>query len=166
MKNAFKKHKTIILALFILALVSSIGAGFWYFYPKPSVKTEEKPVEAVVETKPLIDCSYNKDKLLVSINNIRQTPLSEDPRLSQIALERAIQMNGTMDNHAGFKTRFYNSPLPYGYVYLGENLATKCNAFDNWMHSPAHKATMLNERYDRIGIAEYKNVVVTEFGDY
>lgn len=167
MKNAFKKHKTIILALFILALVSSIGAGFWYFYPKPSVKTEQKP--PTVEQKPACE-SFDKQKVLISINNIRQTTLEEDLRLSQIAQERAIQMNGEVDNHKGFYDRFNNSPLPYGYVHFGENLTKYVcknqGVIESWLNSPPHKATMENERYDTIGIAEYKNVVVTEFGDY
>lgn len=172
-KKAPKKFKYNFIWLILLIGLAAGAFAFAKYQSKPQVKTMDKPAETVVETKEDVPkCHYANSNLLVEINKVRSVPVVEDPRLSQIALERATEMNGTLDNHAGFKTRFYNSPLPYGYVYLGENLAFNIGCPDvnvvmgGWLSSPPHKATMLNPRYDRIGIAEYKGVIVNLFGDY
>jgi len=133
--------------------------------------------------------------VLVDINAFRRahqlTPLHLNARLSAAAREHTLQMardgyfaHESADGAAFWKRiqQFYASG-PWGYWSVGENLlwsapdvsATK--AMQMWLHSPEHRANLMNPRWREIGIAAvhqdtapgiYKGmdvtIVTTDFG--
>ena len=126
------------------------------------------------------NCTYSDDEILRLINLEREKvgvhPLVEDSFLSEVSLRRAEQQNGTMDRHVGFRQMIKDGVFNGRYSYVGENLAgdgysnDTCDSPEiyvySWMISTeGHRETMLNPRYDEIGIGYYKSVVVTIFGD-
>jgi uncharacterized protein YkwD len=68
-------------------------------------------------------------------------------------------------SHDGWEKAFEGT----SYRLMGENLAKGFNdpqaAMDGLMHSPAHRANILNLEYGRVGIGEACGVVVQLFAD-
>lgn len=158
-----------IYALILFVILATLGGVGYYLY---SSKPVEEP-KSIVQSKPI--CDYSDSDLLTIINHerkktgVKQVVVSNS--LENYAQSRAVSLNGTMDNHDGFyKTDDY---LFNEFGHLGENLAglqNKCITSDafvrSWMSSTlGHRETMLNSRYDRIGIGYYKGIVVTIYGD-
>ncbi len=108
----------------------------------------------------------NQDSFLVSLTNdtraeYRLTPLKSNQKLEEAAKLKAQDM---------FKNQYFEHISPsgstpwqfikqsgYNYTVAGENLAidfTDLNATHNaWLMSPAHRANILDKRFQEIGIA-------------
>jgi uncharacterized protein YkwD len=116
-----------------------------------------------------IDCEFDEAEFLNLVNGARTQTIAIDYDLDRIAQQRAESLE-ELDNHVGFRQLMADKAFPFRFTYLGENLASNSCPddkiiFDQFMSSPGHKATMLDSRYDYIGIGFYKNVVVTIYGD-
>lgn len=166
------KIKYIIFTLLIV--ITLTGVSGWYFWPK-SHPVAEKQTDKVTNA-PKLDCSggITKEGILSEINRERvrvgSSPVLEDLELTKIAQERAIKLDGAMDSHVGFHQLVKDRILPLKYLNFGENLAVgSCNSkgyVDGWMTSKlGHRETMLNPKFDHIGIGYYKSLAVTIYGE-
>lgn len=99
---------------------------------------------------------------LLLINLLRITPLTYDTFLSQRATQRAEIVYSNW-SHNNWKQSFKDTDC----LYQGENLTKDfTNPLEELMalyKSPKHRYNMLNEKYKRIGVGEYKNVNVYLF---
>jgi uncharacterized protein YkwD len=109
-------------------------------------------------------------RVLVQLNEIRSQhglqPLRLNPRLHAAAAQHSREMGiagyFAHDSHDG--TAFWKrisrryGPMRHGY-WVGENLLWAApdldapKALDLWMHSPEHRANILNPRWREIGIS-------------
>ncbi len=134
---------------------------------------------------PSRDGALNQKDIFTIVNRERATvglpPLSYNKRLSAIAEIKAVDMiNKQYFAHvAPDGTDIAALAERYGYLYLnlGENLAmgdfvSSAEVMDGWMHSPGHRANILNKNYTEVGISavegtykgKYIWFAVQEFG--
>lgn len=110
--------------------------------------------------------ALNQEDIFVIVNKERAAAglplLTFNKRLSAIAEIKAVDMiNKQYFAHiAPDGTDIAALAIRYGYPYLniGENLAmgdfvTSAEVMDGWMHSPGHRANILNKSYTEIGIS-------------
>lgn len=165
--------KIIFIFSFLFALFIAVGVGF--YLPHKEIAAPVSPVDPVTPIVPVtpVTCSTDPDTIFSEINNVRiknsLSPIKRTYDLDVITGGRAFTMDGTDFEHTGFETLARNHSFPRSYRYVGENLAKGyCNAeatVNGWINSPTHKAVMLDPRYDNIGIANYKSITVTIYGD-
>jgi uncharacterized protein YkwD len=109
--------------------------------------------------------------VLQQLNRIRAqhglAPLHLNPRLTAAASQHSREMgvDGYFDHSSVDGTAFWKrierwySPSGYGYWSVGENLLWSSpdvdpqRALDLWMHSPEHRANILNARWREIGVS-------------
>ena len=134
------------------------------FWPK---STSDMPASP----KPI--CIFNESELLREINLVREKPVKIEPKLDSFAEMRANELpdgNDATWGHSGFRSRvngYFDK-----FSILGENLYFNRNHCDDytsavrlWLGSPTHKETLLNSRYDSIGIGYANGNYVTIYGD-
>ena len=115
---------------------------------------------------PNAEGALNQKDILVIVNKERSAaglpPLTYNMRLSAIAEIKAVDMiNKQYFAHvAPDGTDIAALSKRYGYLYLnlGENLAmgdfvSSAEVMDGWMHSPGHRANILNKNYTEVGIS-------------
>lgn len=169
--------KKLLLVLSVLAVIS-LGYGTMSYI------SAKKPVERLSVSMPWqpkverVDCTYSEDELLTQINAEREKvgvkPVVIDSGLDKLSEDRAVALNGKMDFHVGFRKLSDSYVYSDRFGYVGENLVGDetytCHSAKgyviSWMHSTdGHRETMLDPRYDLIGIGFYKGVAVTQYGD-
>ncbi len=157
------KRKYIIFTL--LTVITLAGVSGWYFWSKPQTKAVEPEMKPIVCAKreeflPLINAERAK---------VGSPAVIEDPELMKIAQDRAVKLDGKMDNHEGFHQLVKERILPLKYLNFGENLAMGCKTpefIHKWMISKVgHRETLLNKRFTHIGVGLYKDVAVTIYGE-
>lgn len=134
----------------------------------------------------ILGISSNVDqKELIELTNKERTShglsaLKENDKLDQAALEKAKNMFAE-DYWAHYSPSGKNpwgfiEGAGYKFIYAGENLArnfyTSQEVVAAWMNSPSHRANLLNNHYQEIGIAvlqgtlkgQLTTLVVQEFG--
>lgn len=97
-------------------------------------------------------------------NTVRQTPLVPDITLSERAQARAeILCENRQWSHDGWLDSFKG----LSYKYAGENLAKDFKSDEEiqkaWMASPTHRANILKEQYNYIGIGRACGITVSLF---
>lgn len=98
-------------------------------------------------------------------------PLTENAKLSNMALDKAKDMNN--NNYFDHNSPTYGSPFDmmkkYGisFSYAGENIAKgqkdPADVMKAWMNSEGHRANIMNSNYTTIGVAYYNGYWVQEF---
>lgn len=166
--------KKLLLVLSVLAVIS-LGYGTMSFI---SAKNPSERLSVAMPWHPKVDCNYNESELLELINKEREKvgvhPITIDPGLDKISEDRAVTLNGKMDNHIGFRKLLSSYAYDTKFVSIAENLVGDetftCHSVKgyvgSWMQSTkGHRETMLDPRYDLIGIGFYNGVSVTQYGD-
>jgi len=101
--------------------------------------------------------------LLILLNFYRTKPLLLDDNLSYLAQQRAERVYNTKWSHNNWEESFNNTNC----WYMGENLAkdfdTSWSINTAFLNSPTHKENMIKKEYNKIGIGQYKNIVVELF---
>ncbi|MDA0658944.1 MAG: CAP domain-containing protein [Planctomycetota bacterium] len=115
-------------------IISSVTVG-------NSTPAAAPPVEMHTTELQLVECT-NAERVRHGLS-----PLVLDPGLLQSARR-----------HAAWMTR--NRVLRHTSAAVAENIAmgqpTTAHAIQDWMHSPGHRANILNRSYTRIGVAGYR----------
>lgn len=108
--------------------------------------------------------------VLVNAERVRlgYRPLEVEPRLTNAAIKHSLDM--ACRNYFSHHSQDGSSPFDriaaesYPMEYAAENLYagnleynTPRMAFEGWMHSPSHKAAMLNPIYSEVGVGYYYN---------
>lgn len=92
-------------------------------------------------------------------------PLEIAPDLAAIADKRALSLCNKQLSHDGWRKYFEGTP----YRVMGENLAkgfkSPWAAIDGLLHSPNHRANIMNPAFKRVGIGEQCGVVVQLFAN-
>lgn len=105
-------------------------------------------------------------ELLLLINSDRINPLILDSNLSVRAEKRAEIVYKSEWSNKDWKKSFENT----GCTFIGENLAKDFKdakeTHNALMASPTHKANIVKDKYNKIGIGTYKNVIVELFCKY
>lgn len=128
------------------------------------IKNAETSQAATTSAKKIADSEIAD--LLTFVNDERKAEglaaLKSDVQLTQAAQARAKELAQSFShirpNSASFSTAI---PSDYEYKAVGENIASgtavasynASNVFGRWMNSPLHKENMMNEQYNRIGMA-------------
>jgi len=102
---------------------------------------------------------FNQDR--VGLNK-----LSPDVQLSQVAQTRVHNLCvNNQFSHEGFEDVMKQSGLKY--KYAGENLARRYNDIEQmniaFMESPTHKANIMSEKYQSVGVAQECGITVILF---
>ena len=129
---------------------------------------------AAVETAVMVDLT-NQNRIQNDLPG-----LTISPTLTQAAQEKADDeaVNGYFahTSPAGLDSWFWFKQVGYNFTYAGENLAVDFSdsaaVVSAWMHSPEHRANILDGHYTEIGIATASGMyeghptifVVQEFG--
>lgn len=172
-----KKIYIILIVLFI----SLLGIGIYI-----ATRVHQEPVANVSGTQqvevpkvPEKDCSVSDDAVIKAVNDERikigVKPLVFNVLLDKFADERATEQPNGIDNHAGFQPKL-NLWGNMGYLLVAEDQnqmvnvpGEPCNnAYDRIQHfriSEKHWTSLMNPRYDTIGIGFYKNVLNINLGD-
>jgi uncharacterized protein YkwD len=103
-------------------------------------------------------------ELFILMNLVRQTPLMYDVDLSYRATVRAEQLyKNNQWSHDNWKESFEGT----GCSYIGENIAkdfpNAVSAHFALMQSNKHRDNIVSDKYNRVGIGEYENIVVQLF---
>lgn len=128
--------------------------------------------------------SFSSSEIISLTNNERTnlelTGLQENAKLNQAAMLKAQDMFSNQyfahTSPTGTNSWYWFDKVNYNYQYAGENLAIgftdSYDAVSAWMASPTHKANIVNENYNEIGVAvlggtfedHYTYIIVQEFG--
>jgi len=151
--------------LLALVLVGTLGC----FRDKNSVVTPLRASQSVV-----VDCSVTDIDVVNAVNKYRAevgvAPLTFREELDEFSNERATGLDGNMDNHVGLRPLLSDKGF-MGYQYIGENLQYYGNCSNSasrvyrFKESERHWASLMNERYDEVGVGFYRNVLVVNLGD-
>lgn len=107
---------------------------------------------------------YTKMQIVEASNKERATEhlttLTVNTKLSSVAQRKADDMvrNAYFAHYSplGVSPWDWFREVGYNYVYAGENLAVHFTTLDTlmdaWMHSPSHRANIMNKNYSEIGI--------------
>lgn len=160
--------KRIFYLLFLFLIVFGVSC-----YVVRNVKTNS--IKVSTPSASPFQCVYStQDIILEGINKARAdvgvAPVVLSGELDIISDQRAIVLDGKLDDHIGFDQAVEDKKFPFTFQHLAENLIgpTCINAVSPivlWLNSPGHKENMLNPNYDSIGIGIYKGLVVTIFGN-
>jgi uncharacterized protein YkwD len=160
--------KVIFLILFVV--LATLGGVGYYLYSRPEPVVES----AIVEPEPVKDCSVTDVGVVAAVNKFRAEagikPLVFNTTLDDFANQRALEQNGVLDNHAGLQPLLDKVRMNL-YTQVGEdqNLIFDCYNSEyrvsNFRNSPKHWASLLNPRYDEVGVGFYMNVLVIDLGD-
>lgn len=134
--------------------------------PAPAPVPVASPQPSPDAGTPSREGALNQYDILVIVNKERATaglpPLTYNTRLSAIAEIKAVDMiNKQYFAHVapdGTDIAALAKRYSYLYLNLGENLAmgdfvSSAEVMDGWMHSPGHRANILNKNYTEIGIS-------------
>ncbi|MBR4741685.1 MAG: hypothetical protein IK079_02140 [Desulfovibrio sp.] len=104
-----------------------------------------------------------KDEVFQRTNDVRTNPVYFDATLDEIASIRASEVAETF-SHTRPNGLPWNSLLKEFGVHwsaCAENIAfgqsTAAEVMNSWLHSPGHRANILNESYTHIGIGVTRN---------
>lgn len=165
--------KYLIIGIILLAFVS-VGTF--------ACLRDKKPVEGLYASERatvVTDCQLTDRQIIDEVNKYRAelgvAPLSFNSLLDTFADKRALDMDGTMDSHSGLNSAsqaFENM----GYKLIGENqkyvvmrASTGYNCLTDAVYdfkaSEKHWTSLMNPRYDEIGVGFYKKVLNINLGD-
>lgn len=154
--------------------ISLLGIGY-YFYSRKPVSTEPTSVVETAET-PAKGCEpqITDEVTIVTVNKFRAEagvkPLVFRKKLDDFANQRALEQEGVLDSHAGLQPLLDKVRMGL-YALVGEDqiLSSPCFTNEEWVAqfkiSPKHWASLMNSRYDEIGVGFYKNILVIDLGD-
>lgn len=146
------------LIVFIILSLSAIGVGLYLrFNSRPSTTVS-------INTPRVVRCVYSEPDVLNRINALRTNKLSMVGVYDDFAESRLPELRVDY-SHNGYRAKL--NSLPAGH-FTGEILnRDACGPvlIDSWLNSPTHKAVMLDERYDSVGIAGDNTYTVVIFGD-
>lgn len=149
----------IVLIIVILAVLDGVGL-YLLLRPRTAPTVASVSTPAVVVPK----CSYSEPDVLDRINSVRTNPVSMVKVYDDFAESRLPELRVDY-SHAGYRARL--NTLPAGH-FTGEIAAKNTcgqSLITAWLNSPTHKAVMLDERYDSVGIAGDGVYTVVIFGD-
>lgn len=156
------KYKVLILSLSAALLVG--GSLYVYFSQK---KISENATQGVQQ-----DCSVTDGAVIKAVNNERAkigvSPVVSSAILDQFSNERVTTMNGALDSHAGLKGSADKLGI---YQYIGEDQQQLFGCHNSesrvmgFKLSEKHWASLMNPRYDEIGVGFYKNILNINLGD-
>lgn len=150
--NDFQPHILKPRSLFILAvvllLIKFLVFSWFFYFPKTSQF-------AVIVSSRLVEL-VNKERVVLGLQ-----PLKVNPQLVQAAQQKAQDMlNNNYFAHTspdGITPWHWLDEVGYKYRAAGENLAKDFTESEfvhqAWMNSPSHKANILKNNYQEIGIA-------------
>lgn len=156
------------LALFILIAPSAIVLVRSNYLNKPVAITQAVQPTETIQTVQLPTYEKPTAQRLLELTNIERVkagvkPLIMDERLNQSAQKKADEMavEGWDDtphiNKIGISGHTYIFKTMPSCKYGSENLLHDFydvkDAFNGWMNSPAHKAAIVDAKYEYIGIA-------------
>ncbi len=155
--NEYKPHFFREVSVAILIAVSlalfSLSAGSAYV-----AKATELGKRVIVSV--LIDLT-NQNRLAAGLSALRHNSLLD--KSSLLKARDMIENNYfSHESPTGVTPWHWFDKVGYSFVYAGENLAV--NYFDSesvdkaWLNSPAHKANIMNSRYEEIGISAQNGV--------
>lgn len=122
----------------------------------PPVKAKSTETGSHLTISGIISFS-NKERIAVGLPALR-----ENPKLAASAQSKLDDMfNNQYFEHVsptGLSVSDLADKAEYSYIVIGENLAlgnfgSNENVVEAWMNSPGHKANILNQRYQEIGVA-------------
>lgn len=103
--------------------------------------------------------------LIFLLNYVRMRPLVLDKEISKVAMIRCLEMNEF--SHSEFLNRFAFYGAMNKYFYKGENLGMDFNSdldfFKAMQKSKLHNDNILNNNFQRVGIAKCNNIRVILF---
>ncbi|MCK9461462.1 MAG: CAP domain-containing protein [Proteobacteria bacterium] len=162
-----KFYIKVILSI-VFALLFVVGV-YSYVYHKNLVEKS-----SVVSTPIVQDCSVTDDGVIEAVNKYRAevgvAPLVFNQSIDDFSNKRATDLNGVLDNHAGLQPALDSTRMGL-YILVGEDLqlSTGCHNSDNrvlnFKKSEKHWKSLLNPRYDEIGVGFYKELLVINLGD-
>jgi hypothetical protein len=150
--NEYKPH---FFREFSIAVLLVIALGLFAVSISSALVIEKTEAGARIVVKVLIDLT-NDNRLA---NNLRA--LIHNPQLDQAAQLKADDMvrGGYFSHYSpeGITPWYWFGKVGYYFLYAGENLAvnfSESDAVENaWMKSPLHRANILDNRFEEIGIA-------------
>jgi uncharacterized protein YkwD len=150
--NDYKPH---FFREFSIAVLLVIALGLFAVSVSSALVIDKTEAGARIVVKVLIDLT-NDNRIA---NNLRA--LIHNPQLDQAAQLKADDMvRGGYFSHyspSGVTPWYWFGRVGYYFLYAGENLAvnfSESEAVENaWMKSPLHRANILDNRFEEIGIA-------------
>ena len=142
------RKKAIISYILIALLIKAIPLVIIYYVPTTDFFAE-----------------VNSNAILSLTNEFRRknglSELKVNPLLNEIAKEKASDMiNKKYFSHNspdGLTPWYWFIKNNYNYKYAGENLAIdfidSSQVIEAWLNSPSHRANLLNQNYQEIGVA-------------
>lgn len=159
--------KYLIIGIILLGIVS-LGT-LTYFRDKKPVETPLRASESVVQ-----DCSVTDNDVISAVNKYRAEMgvniLVFNEKLDGFADQRATNQNGILDAHVGLQPLLDETKLGL-YTLVGEdqNHWVGCHnslaRVDDFKLSDKHWTSLMNPRYDEIGVGYYNNVLNINLGD-
>lgn len=160
-----KKYVIIGICLLVIAL----GGTFALLRVKKPVATPLRASESVVR-----DCSVTDIGVVEAVNKHRAevgvAPLTFNKSLDSFANQRVLDMDGTMDSHVGLQPLLDKSPY-MGYQLIGEDQSINGDCYNSdarvsyFRISTKHWDSLMNPRYDEIGVGYFSKVLNINLGD-
>lgn len=160
-----------IKKLFIIACVALITVGGIFAYI-----LYKRPLQSVsVASTPIVtDCSVTDTGVFDAVNKYRVevgvAPLVFNPVLDDFSNQRVIDQNGILDAHSGLQPLSEKARMGL-YTIIGEDQQfwAGCHNSDarvlGFKQSDRHWKSLMNPRYDEIGVGYFDNVLNINLGD-
>lgn len=162
-----RKANRLVVAILGIVVVSLVGTG------SLAAPMAGESADGFIEVSRAVHWDpAGEARLLAQVNEARhregRAPLTVDPRLSELARQKAADMalNAYFDHVSPTLGTVYDMLRGAGidYKWAGENIArlgTVAIAHQSFMESPDHRANILSAGYTRVGIgvAEYRGKV-------
>jgi len=157
--------------LVILVVLAITGLSGYFALHKESAKPV---VEKSCAFSPEPDCSVSDEAVIEALNQERSkvgaSPVVASEYLNQLAENRALEQNGTLDDHAGFK-KIENTLDWYHYQSISEELSFYSGCHNSserllgFRSSSSHWDSLMRPSQDSVGVGFYKELLVVELGD-
>lgn len=146
-------------------LIAIVVGLFAFYHKKPVVEVEKTVVHSRSSECIMVDSE------LISAINVERAKIGVAPVLFAKVLDdyannRALEQNGVLDDHVGFRKTF--SQLPYPLIGEDQDYNYLCNPterINSFRVSPKHWSSLMNPRYDHVGVGYFKGVLNINLGD-
>lgn len=153
-------------ALVLLAGIIIVGGGLtWLVVSNADTKSSDTQEPSITPIQTCYSSGISASDLVAYTNSERAKAnlplLSENTSLDKAAALHAADMTSlhyyAHKSPSGFEPWHWYGVAGYNYSYAGENIAegyqTAATVVEAWMHSPEHKANILNPKYTEVGFA-------------
>ena len=153
-RNDFKPYFLRAEAAGMLAVCIISLYGLATLYDKTVLAVKSQNVAAVISS--VLATLANADRTSNGLHELRVNPLLE--KAAQLKANDMVAKGYFAHNAPdGTEPWHWFDVAGYDYAYAGENLAVFFSDSDEveqaWMRSPTHRANILNDHYDEVGIA-------------